>query len=110
MNAKGPNVPANEISYTDFYIKYEHKFLRNMYSKEGLETSKELKRLEPYFEVFDRFWTIVTLLESTITNSGTFRETSKEKLSNFIEEHCAGAKNYHEITEQIKETEIRQFD
>ena len=55
MNAKGPNVPANEISYTDFYIKYEHKFLRNMYSKEGLETSKELKRLEPYFEVSDRF-------------------------------------------------------
>ena len=110
MNAKGPNVPANEISYTDFYIKYEHKFLRNMYSKEGLETSKELKRLEPYFEVFDRFWTIVTLLESIITNSGTFRETSKEKLSNFIEEPCAGAKNYHEITEQIKETEIRQFD
>ena len=55
MNAKGPNVPANEISYTDFYIKYERKFLRNMYSKEGLETSKELKRLEPYFEVFDRF-------------------------------------------------------
>ena len=32
------------------------------------------------------------------------------KNSNFIEEHCAGAKNYHEITEQIKETEIKHFD
>ena len=36
-------------------------------------------------------------------------ELNKEKLSNFIEEHCAGTKNYHEITKQIKETEIKHF-
>ena len=41
-------IPVNEMSYTDFYIIYEYKFLRNMYSKEGLETSKELKSLESY--------------------------------------------------------------
>ena len=67
INAKGANVPANEMSYTDFYIIYEHKLLRNMYSKEGLETSKELKSLESHYEVFDRFWTTVILLESAIT-------------------------------------------
>ena len=33
-----------------------------------------------------------------------------EKLSSFIEEHCGGAENYHEIAEQIKETEIQHFD
>ena len=38
INAKGPNVPANEMSYTDFYIRYEHKFLINIYSNEELET------------------------------------------------------------------------
>ena len=81
------------MSYTGFYIRYEHEFLRNIYSKEELETS--------YYEVFDRFLTIVILLESAITNRGTFRKTSKEKLSNFIEEHCAGAENYHENAGQI---------
>ena len=102
INAKGPNVPANEMYYIDYYIRYEHKFLRNIYLKEELETSKELKNLESYDLVFDRLLTIVILLESVITNWGTFSETKKEKLSNFIEEHCAGAENYHDIAEHIK--------
>ena len=84
--------------------------MRNIYLKEELETSKELKSLESCYEVFDRFLTIVILLKSPITNWGTFGKTRKEKLSNFIEEHCAGAENYHEITEQISETEIKHFD
>lgn len=85
------------MNYADFYIRYEHKFLKN-----ELGTSKELKSLEFYYEVFDRFLTIVILLESAITNRETFSKTSKEKLSNLIEEHCAGTKNYHEIAEQIE--------
>ena len=64
INAKGSNVPVNEMSYTDFYIRYEHKFLRNVYSKKELKTSKELKSLESYYEVFDRFLTIAILLRS----------------------------------------------
>ena len=64
--------------------------MKNVYSKEQLETSKELESLQSYYEVFDRFLTIVILLESAITNRETFRETSKEKLSNFIEDYCAG--------------------
>ena len=60
------------MSYTGFYIRYEHEFLRNIYSKKELETS--------YYEVFDRFLTIVILLESTITNRGIFSETSKENV------------------------------
>ena len=84
--------------------------MRDIHSKEELETSKELKRLESYCEVFDWFLTIIILLEPAITNQGTFSETSKEKLSNFIEEHCAGAENYHKIAEQIEEIEINHFD
>ena len=33
-----------------------------------------------------------------------------EKLCNFIEEYCVGAENYHDITEQIKETESENLD
>ena len=47
------------MSYTEFYIRYDYKLLRNIYSKETLETSKKLKRLESYYEVFDRFLPIV---------------------------------------------------
>ena len=84
--------------------------MRNIYSKEVLKASKVLNSLESFYEVFDRFLTIAIQLESAITKRGTFSKTSKEKLNNFIEEHCPGAENYHEIVEQIKETEIKYFD
>ena len=76
INAK---VPASEMTYTDFYIRYERIFLRNIYLKEELETSKKLKSLDSYDEVFDRFLIIVILLESVITNHRTYSETTKEK-------------------------------
>ena len=72
-------VPASEMTYTDFYIRYERIFLRNIYLKEELETSKKLKSLDSYYEVFDRFLIIVILLESVITNHRTYSETTKEK-------------------------------
>ena len=89
VNVKGPNVPANEISYADFYIRYEHKFLKNIYTKEELETSRELASLQSYHEVFDRFLTIAILLES-------------DKCKKFIQDHYTGSESYHEIAEQIK--------
>ena len=58
INAK---VPASEMTYTDFYIRYERTFLRNIYLKE------------------DRLLIIVILLESVITNRRIYRETTKEK-------------------------------
>ena len=67
------------MTYTDFYIRYERIFLRNIYLKEELETSKKLKSLDSYYEVFDRFLIIVILLESVITNHRTYSETTKEK-------------------------------
>ena len=109
INAKGSDVPANKMIYTDFYIRYEYKFLRKIYSKKELETSKVLKSLECYYEVFDKFLTIVILLESII-NHGTFSEATKEKLSNFIKEHLTGTENYHVIAKKIKETKIKHFD
>ena len=47
INAKSPNVPANEMNYTDFYIRYEHKFLRNILKRrvrnvKGAEKSRVL--------------------------------------------------------------------
>ena len=52
INASRPNVPTNEMSYADCYIRYEHEFLRKIYSKQELEMSKELKSLESFFFLF----------------------------------------------------------
>ena len=47
----GPDVPNNKMSYGDFFIRYEHKFLRNIYSKEQLKSSREIKTLEEYYNI-----------------------------------------------------------
>ena len=70
------------MSYTDFYVRYEHKFLRNRYSKEELESSDQLKTLN-YYKVFDKFLTIVILLESVINNCLFFDEVADKELINF---------------------------
>ena len=94
------------MSYTDFYIRYEHEFLRNIYSKEELEMPKELKSLGSCYEVFDRFLTIVILLESVITNWGTFSETSKEKLSNFMKNIAQGLKITMKLLDKLKKLKL----
>ena len=41
-----PDTPNAEMYYGDFIIRYEYKFLKNIFSQEQLETSPELKSLE----------------------------------------------------------------
>ena len=72
INCKGPHVPNLKMSYTDFYIRFEHKFLRNIYSREELASSSHLSTLENYHKIFDKFLTVVILLESMLSNTLTF--------------------------------------
>ena len=48
----GPDVLNKEMSYGDFFIRYEHKFLRNIYSKEQLKSSPEIKTLQECYKTF----------------------------------------------------------
>ena len=38
----GCDVPNSEMSYGDFFIKYEHKFMRNLYSDSEIEKSPQI--------------------------------------------------------------------
>ena len=38
--------PDDEMSFGDFVIRYEHKFLRNIYTNEQIKDSYHLKDLE----------------------------------------------------------------
>ena len=66
----GPN--SNKMSYYDFIAKKEHHFLRNTFTEEALQTSKNISSLNTFYEFFDRFIYISTCLAtkkySTETN------------------------------------------
>ena len=42
------NTPNPKMSYGGFFIKFEHKFLRNMYSDEEIKQSPQICTLEKY--------------------------------------------------------------
>ena len=54
------------MSYGDFIIAKEHKFLRNIFSKEHLEMSVAIKNIESFHEHFCKFLKIVVFAQDCI--------------------------------------------
>ena len=51
----GYDVPNSEITYGDFFIRYEHKFLRNIYSDSEIAESPQICTLQNYYVVYQKF-------------------------------------------------------
>ena len=49
------DVEKEKMSYGDFIIKKEHKFLRNIFSKKELMSSAAIKNLQSFHENFSKF-------------------------------------------------------
>ena len=50
-----PDRPDSKMYYGDYIIRYEYKFLRNIYSQEQLNWSTQLKSLDSYYEAFQSY-------------------------------------------------------
>ena len=50
------DVPNTEMSYGDFFVRFEHKFLRNIYLDEEIKQSPQIcNLLVSYYETFQKF-------------------------------------------------------
>ena len=47
--------PDEEMTFGDFIIRYKHKFLRNIYTKEQINYFSGIKDLQSYCETFQKF-------------------------------------------------------
>ena len=47
---------VQQMSYADFVIFKEHKFLRNIFSERELSSTDSLKNMEQYHKCFEKFW------------------------------------------------------
>ena len=43
------------MSFGDFVIRYEHKFLRNIYTEKRINDSEHVKDLESYYDIFNYY-------------------------------------------------------
>ena len=73
----------NEMSYNDFYIFKEHKFLRNIFSNEKHAKTKKLNNLKTFHETFTKFLKVVFLLQNALNSYDEFDECFNETFIDF---------------------------
>ena len=97
--------PDNEMTFGDFIIRYEHKFLRNVYTTEQIEQSDNIKNLESFYEIFKDYIMICIGLITLLNNSNrhNFINLATEE---FVEERFAGD-DIRDIKNTINQTEIK---
>ena len=55
IEATNHNMPNPKMSYGDFFIRFEHKFLRNIYPDDKIQQSPQICTLEKYHETYQKF-------------------------------------------------------
>ena len=93
------------MSYGDFVIRYEHNFLRNIYTNEQIKESLPLKDLESYYEIFKEYIAICIGL-SALLNNHNRSDYIYSAVEEFVEEKFYGDE-ITKIKNTISQTEIK---
>ena len=81
-------MPDDKMTYGDFVIRFEHKFIRNIYTSKQIKQSDYLKYLENYYKAYQKFISISIGFLSMFNNYNRNDEINVET-SEFIEESFA---------------------
>ena len=96
------------MSFGDFVIRYEHKFLRNIYTENEVDYSYHIKDLESYCEIFEKYIEICVGLLALLNNvqRNNFINLSTEE---FVEDMFPG-EDIGEIKNTINKIEIKNLN
>ena len=75
---------TQKLSYCDFYIMQEHKFLRNILTEEELAKTKNVKNIDIYFTSFVKFLKIVISLQIALDNYDMINELDENLDDKFL--------------------------
>ena len=101
------DVSLENMSYSDFIILKEHKFLRNIFSLEDLLKTKALRNIEQYHLAFQKFLTVSIFLEDSLNTLAEFHECCNNKLIKFCIEKYEDCDDFNEMKEAIKDKTIK---
>ena len=60
--------PDDETTYGHFIIRFEHKFIRNIYTNDQIKESQHLNTLKNCYEIYQQFMSISVGLTSMFNN------------------------------------------
>ena len=95
------------MSYADFIIFKEHKFLTNIFSNEDLAKTNRMKNLKTFHEKSVRFLKIVVFLQNAFNTYNEFEECFNEELVDFVNNHCEDCSDFAELKDVIVDVKIK---
>ena len=95
------------MSYTDFIIFKEHKFLRNIFLREELAKTDSMKDVQIFHENFVRFSKIAIVLQQAFNACDEFDECFNDDLLDFCKNYCAGCSDIAELKDIISDVKIK---
>ena len=93
------------MTYGDFVIRFEHTFLRNIFSEEQLCSAEQIKTLQNYYEFFQKYIQIC-IGGLAVLNSNQRENFINDEVDDFVEEEFAD-ETIRELTNTIQKTEIK---
>ena len=78
--------PDDKMTFEDFIIRFEHRFIRNICTYEQIKDSHHLETLEKYYEIYQKYVAISIGLLSMFNNYNKNDEINTE-VSEFIKEN-----------------------
>ena len=101
------DTPDNEMTFGDFMIRYEHKFLRNIYSNEQLKQSEYIENIKNYYCIFEKYIQICIGILALL-NSCNRNQFLNDATEEFVEENFQ-CDNLTDIKNTINKTEIKNL-
>ena len=94
---------TEKICYSNFFIFKEDKFLRNIYSKEELNGTQNLKNIELFHKSFVKFLKIIVVLQSALDCYDKTDDSLDNTLLEFRKNECLDCSNFDDIKNKIKD-------
>ena len=101
-----PNTPNDKMYYGDYIIRYEYKFLKNIFSQEQLETSSQLKSIEAYYKAFEEYIHFAIQIYRLLNNYNTRLRDLSADVREFLETNFSDC-DVDFIKEEILETDTK---
>ena len=93
------------MSFGDFAIRYEHKFLRNIYTNKQIQESYHIKDLESYYGIFEEYIAICVGLLAFLNNLNR-NDFINQAVEKFVRNKFYGDE-ITDIKNTIAQTEIK---
>ena len=101
--------PNDEMSYEDFFIRYDHNFFRNIHSAEELKESTQINTLESYYKLYQKLISICIGVLSIFGTNSNIDDDINSHLKVFLDEKFRKIDDIDKLKSNIEAVEIKNL-